>query len=285
MKIGIKTCNKFGHKLREGDAPFTYTHLIIENLDDLVLYNEPYKEINSEKNVNALMGFKSQTFRSTFGDYLAHEQPSASPVSKLMGFKLALKETDTSIQEFCQMSDDIMSNKLVSMYKYLDKGLLIRINNSGGYCSIDEIEWYDELFEPTNKQLISFINTGKVETDALVINNRTVVIENSENISKEFTNDIKNQGVFNPQILNNFKLKTGLLKDEEIFKIFQDGINRGMRRICFETTGQDFHNISKLFRIFTALKEANPKTTLKLIAKTNDNRTKELFKNENIIFT
>lgn len=286
MKIGKLICNKFGHPLKDGDDKYEYTHLIIETYEDLNNYAKFYSDITAEKNINALFGFKSQNFRKSFSDYLQHEYLSSSPEIRLLAMKLNYKETRTSLVEYCEMSDGIMNQKLQGMLKGLQSDRMVRINNSGGYCYIDNTDNYEILIEPTDKQLSTFINTGKIEDHEYRINSRTVIIENDDkdDLESNFLSKLyKKVDRNNLQILDRFKLRTNGFKDEDFLKLFQDGIDRGLRNICFQTTGQDYHNLQKLYALYLKLVELNPATKINIYFHSHDYKTKKLFTHKNCI--
>lgn len=278
MKIANLICNEYGHPLKEGDRSYTYTHLIIENTEDVNRYQDAYMPLTAEKNVNALFGFKSQNFRSSLSDYLAHEGINTAPETSLLAVKLALKETDTSIVDVCRMSDDIMIHKIMRIYKWIDEGYMVRINNKGGYCYIDTLQNYDSFFEPTDKQLATFINTGKVIDLDFEITKPTIVIENAQNVNDTFLNKIYSYiPASEIQIINMFKARTIGFKDKDYIEIFSNGIKNGMRNICFQTTGQDFHNIQKLHFLLMGIVKMNPSINFKLYFDTYNDKVKKLF--------
>lgn len=275
MKIGIKVGNEFGNPVKEGEGEFVYKNLFIENIKDLNLYAKYYLDISSEKVVNNYMGYKSQEFRKGFGNYVAHESEYASPESKLLGVKLEFKEYDTSFIEFSQMSDDIMFSKIKTMGSILSEYDVVRVNNKGGYCSVtkEEMESYDALIDPTEKQIANFINVGEFNVEEIEINNKTVVIENSRNISSALRKALDNK-FRNYQVIGLFKAKLIGMEDKYIHDIFLDGYNNGMRNICFETTGQDQHQMKKMAYLYETLKSYCP--DLKLYIKAGK-KTKERF--------
>lgn len=70
MKIGIlKNRNQFGH-IGGSD---TYLHLLIENVDDVLLYNKYLSQLRAQETSDLWFGFKSQTFRKSISDYMVHE--------------------------------------------------------------------------------------------------------------------------------------------------------------------------------------------------------------------
>ncbi len=275
MKIGIKVGNQFGNPVKEGEVEFVYKNLFIENIKDLNLYAKYYLDISSEKVVNNYMGYRSQEFRQGFGNYVAHESDYASPESKLLGVKLEFKEDDTSFLEFSQMSDDIMFSKIKTMGSLLGKYDVVRVNNKGGYCNVtkEEMESYDALIDPTEKQIANFINVGEFNVEEIEIDNKTVVIENSRNISSALRKALDNK-FSNYQVIGLFKAKLIGMEDKDIMEIFLDGYNNGMRNVCFETTGQDQHQMKKMAYLYETLKNYCP--DLKLYIKAGK-KTKERF--------
>ena len=283
MKIGIITCNEWGNKTpTDGSKMIAYNHLIIESSEDIAAYRKIYEPMTAEKNMNAWFGFRSQTFRKTFSDYLVHEMPSRCAETILLSVRLDFKTTDTSLIEFCSMSDKTIYDKLASIMKYVSQGKIVVLNHKGGFSFLDDLDKYDSFLDPTEKQLASYINIGKVDDENFCIRSKTVVVENSDKAPESFLSKLDAHiDRNNLQILSHFKVKTIGFKDEDFISLFQEGIDRGMRNICFETTGQDLHNIIKLHALLKKIIEMNQKTTLKVYYSTNDEKVIELFDMEN----
>lgn len=277
MRIGIMYRNENGLPIKNGEDVHLFKHLLIENHDDLLMYAKHFSNISSEKSVNALMGFKSQNFRRSILGYLSHESPSACAITKTIAFKLDVKNTDTSIIDYCEMVDSLILRKINSIQKYLNDGKIVRVNQSGGYCPLLESDIYEYYIDINDKELSTFINTGDIEDSTLVINNETVVIENSKNCWGEYINVInKKFGEKNVQILNSFKIRSIGMKDEDYFNLISNGVKKGLKNICFETTGQDMYHLKKMYFLLLNIKE---KYNINIFYTSNFNSVKELFKN------
>jgi hypothetical protein len=243
----LENRNDYGHK--GGD--YNYTHLLLETPEDVLAYNKILANRNAQTNTDLWFGFKGQNFRQTISDYMIHEATNISPETIVLGIKLQYKQTDTSLMEYCEMSDNIVSDKCQRILNHINNGHIVRINHKGGYCYINEKDYndYDTIIENvTEEQLISFIYFGKLENKKYTITNPTVIIENDNSVAECFTNRLILQDI-DPNLidkLTNFKNTIRTYTDEEIVKLFVDGINNGLKNICFETSGQDLHQIRKM---------------------------------------
>lgn len=276
MKIGIlKNRNRFGHI--GGNS--TYTHLIIENSDDVLIYNDILSKRNADANVNLWFGFKSQNFRQTISDYMVHEMPNTHTETKVLAYKLNYKDTDTSITEYCQMSDNIVSDKCSRILDHINNGKIVRINDVGGYCYIDDMSDYDVLFEPTVEQVINFIHFRTLQKEKYEINKETVIIENDKNIYNKFIEHLPFND-FNE--LTDFKNTIRIYTEQEIVELFVNGIKNGLKNICFETTGQDLHQIRKMCLLLDKVVELT-NVKLNLYIRTYSKQVLKIFKNYNVI--
>lgn len=284
MKIGLlKNRNQFGHIPREDQDTYNYTHLIIENSNDVLLYNDILAHKNANDNTELWFGFKSQNFRNTISDYMIHET-KPTPESKLLAFKLDHKETDTSLLEYCEMSDNIVSDKCASILKYINQGKTVRINKMGGYCFIDDndINNYDELFEPTVQELNNFIYFGELKKDKIKITKSSVIIENGTYVSDSFKEKLKDLGIDECDELLDFKRNIRIYTDEDIVKIFVDGVKNGLKNICFETTGQDLHQVRKMKELLDNVVKLT-KTDITLYIESYNKKVFDIFNDYKII--
>lgn len=222
MKIGIlKDRNQFGHK----DGTDNYIHLLVENIDDVGVYYNILNDRNAKENTDLYLGFKSQSYREYISDYAIHESNSKAETIVLL-HKLNNKETNTSLLEFCQMSDDIVLQKCLSFTKYVNNGKIIRVNNVGGYCFIDDTEDYDELFEPTVEQIESFIRKGDLDKPTINLTKEVLVVENSNYLHDTFTDVLRSYGVNYYDTIFNLKETFRFLSDSEIVELFVNAVNK-----------------------------------------------------------
>ena len=274
---------------RTGDADGsskTYIHILIENLIDAKMYWDVYAPITAKKNMNAWFGFKSQTFRQSINDYLTHEGTNTAPETRVLAMTLDFKETSTSLVEFCTMSDNLMLQKYDIIKSQLgkEKGI-VRINREGGVgiLTLDELSKYDEFIEITEENidiLQAFIICGEIHLPKIEINKEIIIIENTRDINERFVNELyKIIDKDKIQIINRFKAKGLLLKSEDYIKIFQKGIDNGLRTICFSTTGQDMHNLRNLHRLLMKLLEMNLDKKFILYISSWQKNVKDLFTN------
>ena len=250
MKLGKRIVNYYGNKPKEGETGKTYFSLIIENLSDLEKYSEYYLPIVAKQNINALIGFKSQSFRSDFNNYLVHESNNVPIETKYVGLKLYFKETHTSLIEFCEMSDNLMIRKISDINGLINRGYIIRINSGGTYCTENDLSVFDEIIEIDELSVKMFIQTGKHDYEKLYIKSRTIIIENDIEVDSKFMSNIHCLlGRHNIEILNNFKNRCLYFTEQDFIELIETGFGNGLKNICFQTTGQDFNNLKKLQKI------------------------------------
>lgn len=280
MKFGIlKDRNQFGH--RGGDQ--TYTHLLLENSEDVYLYNEILANKNAETNVNLLFGFKSQNFTDTLYNYAIHQNSQMSTETKLLLHKLNNKDTRTDILEYCKMSDDIVSDKVLKILEHIESGKIIRINMVGGYCFVSDTMYadYDEIIDAEYEQIYSFIHFGKIDFERFSITKNTVVIENDNCLSTDFVKLLLNYSA-DFDVLYNFRNVIRTYTNTEIVELFVNATKNGLINICFETTGQDLHQLRKMCLLLQKVQEITH-INYNLYIKTYNKEVYEIFKSFNII--
>lgn len=278
MKIGIiKNRNEYGHK--GGDK--NYTHLIIETTDDVLKYNEILARKNADENVGLYFGYIRQNFRNTINDYAVHEA-SVSAETQLLMAQLKYKETDTTMVDYCEMSDNIVNNKCQSILKYVTNGKTIRINNVGGYCFVDDLNDYDELIEkPSIEQVTTFTYNGKLEKHEYKITTDTVVIENDITLSDTFKEHLS-EYINEYDEFVDFKRIVRMYSDKELVELFVSGIKNSLKNIAFSTTGQDLNQIRKMHQLLLTITELTG-VKLNLYISTHNKEVFEIFSDFNII--
>lgn len=255
MKIGLLK-NRKENGQRGGEI--TYTHLIIEDVDDVFLYQEILSEKNANVNTSVLFGFNSQNFRNTLNNYLVHEVDNIPAETRLLAFQLENKETDTSLVDFCIMSDKIVYDKCVNILKHINQGKTIRINNAGGYSFVseEEINDYDELFEAEKNEIFSVIHFGELKHEKYNITKKVVIIENDLSLDSGFREKLDNVlGHSDYDVLLNFKNTIRTYTDGEVVRLFTGAVKKGLNSICFQTTGQDLYQIRKMVRLLDKVVE------------------------------
>lgn len=276
MKIGVKNRDIFGNK--NGDKAFT--NLIIENLADSDKYYEILAPKVAQEHSDIFFGFNSQSYRTSISDYIIHEGLSSAE-TKLLCFKLSQKDTDTDMIEFSQMSDNIINEKCNNIKKYVEKGYTVAINSVGGYSFVEDISMYDELIEPTDEQIKTFIYKGSLQKPSLEITKRTVIIENDKEISTTLKNKLPSE-IQEYDELVDFKRNISLFTDEEIVTAFVKAVKNGMENIVFETTGQDLQQIIKMNLLLNKVKDIT-KVNISLYILSYNEKVYEQFSGFNMI--
>lgn len=274
MKIGIF---KGSHTL----------HLLVETEADCKAYQDIYMSLTSKKNVQSIFGFASQDFRKDFDNYLAHEGLTVAPETRVLALEMSLSgKSQISFIEMCGMSDKIMIDKYLSICRIVDEGKICRLNTKGGMCPItqEDFEDFEEVIDITGngKILNSFLINGKIDVEDIIIKGTTIIIENSSKAEDKFLDWLSDLGITNPQIINNFKMRTVLWKDEDFFNILKEGINQGLKNICIETTGQDYRQIDSFNNLLATIFKLFPNLDLNLYLKTYNQKVKTSFNHPNL---
>lgn len=258
----------------------SYPHIILENLEDAAIYFAMDDQVKAQHSANFWMGFKSQSFWATMSDYYVHESESHNYMGCFLGLKCDFRES-TSLMEFCNMSDSLISDIHKSMYRYIKEGYLIRINSKGGYCWIKDTSDYKDLVDIDQHQLYNFIINGGLNND-LKITAKSIVIENDNYYPKEVIEAYAT--AFKApkedlQVITSFKQKTLIFTSNEFYSLFKDGIkNYGLTNIIFETTGQDQKQIRDIKKLFESLAtESNPLNIFIRVSRYKESQFKKLF--------
>jgi hypothetical protein len=244
-----------------------YLMLLLVTKEDVELYSKYYNEITSKKLVSSWFGFKSQSFRTTYHDWLAHERLNC-PEANLAALKLRFVDEEIiTIVDVCNIFDSIMNDKINGFYDIiLNSENIVRLNNRGGYypISIDDMNEYYDIIEITeeNENLISrFILNGELRSNAISIDSDTIILENSSVIDEYFRHYVKDNVCSKespyPYELTNLKQQLMCHSNEEIFNIFDKAVLKGLKNICFQTTGQDLHFAKSLISILDMLIKKN----------------------------
>jgi hypothetical protein len=262
-----------------------YLHLLLETNEDIEKYYDVWSNIEAEGNVGLLFGFKSQGFRKTLSDYLCHEDSYASSSKRLLAFRLDSKQTDTSLIEACSISDKILIDKFLLMKKIRNNfNQIVRLNPSGGMCGINDLSDYENIIEIDDsnmKILTNYLINKTIEDNDLVINSRTIIIENSKTAEIFAKRLNKAYGFNNIQVLNFFKNRTYNYKDSDYIELLENGIKNGLENICIDTTGQDLRQLLMINNISRYLETTNHKLNLYILT-SNKEVEKILINSENL---
>ena len=268
-----------------------YSFICLESNNDVLIYKVINEQIKSKQAVDFWFGFKSQTFRKSISDYAVHEAESTNGMAFILATKLEFSEKPTSIADYCGFADDIINDMHKSMFEFIDKGKMVRINRNGGYCPIDNLDEYHTAVDINEQEMFNYIVSGDINLK-FEITSDTIVIENANYIPDDLIRDFnkltsipKNE----MQIITSFKTKSILFKDSDYIKFFEDGIiNHNLTNIVFQTTGQDTRQISGIKRVFEHIMSKCPDKVLCIYVKVYNKEVRYLFetnlKNIKIIF-
>ncbi len=230
--------------------------LCLETVDDLSAYQIINEQIKSKQAVGFWFGFKSQTFRQSIMDYALHEVDRNNGMAHVLAMKLNSSQKKTSIVEYCTIADELISDMHASMLKYIDKEQFVRINKTGGYCPLKDIEEYYNIEEIDVQEMCNYLLSGDFKSKFEIASD-TIVIENSdyvpERLIKEFCklSSIEQNKI---QVLSNFYTQSILFKKEDFIMFFMRGMrDHNLTNIVFETTGQDVNQINDMKAVFEYL--------------------------------
>lgn len=251
MKLLIKKSrDQYGRKVKDGK---NYLFLKISNMDDLMLYNKHYSNISAEQNVGLYMGYQRQTFRDGIMNYMVHER-NISSTTRLFAFKLNTTQKDMSLIDVCNMSDNLIYQKVAGVKKLIDGGFEALINSVGGYSYISDMSDFDEEIDISEKEVLNFIVKGNINIKDWDLSKECVVIENSDSISKDLKSKMSKY-INSYTEITNFKRDFHFYSPEEVVKMFVSGVKNGLRSICFETTGQDMFQIENMKKLLNKVQD------------------------------
>lgn len=226
--------------------------LLLENLQDLQIYQNLNQQIKSKDSINFWIGFKSQTFRNSALGYAQHEAESGNTISHLLAYHLDVfrKGESTSMVEYCDIADSIIANVHQGMMDIIEnRNSFVRINKMGGYCPIDKnLSVYHNQIIINEQEMCNYLLHGEINVD-FSIQNKTLVIENDGylpvSVIEKFTT-LTGIAKEDLQIITDFKHKTLLFKSSNWITFFENGIKNGLENIVFETSAQDIRQINEL---------------------------------------
>lgn len=242
-----------------------YSFLCLESKEELEVYHVIDKNIKSNQAVGFWMGLKSQPshYTRTAINYLAHKNRcNQNGMASIMAVKLHTKQGETSVVEYCQEADNIISKVHSSQLSLINDGYMIRINESGGYCPISTLDNSSIHFQYPTYLSVEDINEQEMHNWILhkdikskfEISSETIVIENDSRIPKKLIEKYCNENNENPdniQVITSFKFKSILFKSEDYIKFFSDGIkNHNLKNIVIETTAQDMSQVKSIKDVF-----------------------------------
>ena len=176
---------------------------------------------------------------------------------------------EIKLADYCNHMDSIYDNKINNMFDMLP----IRVNNLGGYSTFDSFYEIIDEFSCDIKQAKEYINNGLIdESDkTLSIDNKNLVIENDRFISADLVSILKaNNCNTDYQLLNDFKYNLSFYSNNEIYHIFNKGIQNGLLNIFLETSLYDLDQFNKFKNMFELLMIENKNFTLNVhILKSN----------------
>lgn len=289
--ITLKTPNTDASFRRATDPEFkTFNFLCIENMQDAEYFTGINSILKSKQAINFWMGFKSQNFRSTPMDYLCHEdRESKNGIANVLALQMSLSEKPTSIADYCSNADKLIMNMNSSILDIVDKGKMVRVFYNGGYCPIENLEEYSEVWDINEQEAYNYLLHKTIDFK-FEINKASLVIENDsyipERLVTKFCDESGNKKE-DIQIFTSFKHRTLLFKKEDYIKLFNDGITNGLRNIIFETTAQDQGQVNNIKQVFEYVMSKHPDKHLNIYARVYD-KNKKLFtsvlQNINIVF-
>ena len=236
----MKLITSFDHYNKE------HKSVILENMDDLMVYVPLNAKIKAKQAIGFWVGFKNQpsNFVRSPLSYAQHEGDHGG-MSNLMAHHLTYNEkSPVSLVDFCNTSDSFINDIHVQMYKYISEGKVICVNYKGGYCGWNSIEELNpkSVIDINDKQLHNYLLQKEIFGE-FKITSSTVVIENDNYIPDTVITSFCNLTNINRkdlQIIQGFKTKTLLFENQDWIKFFRDGIkDYGLQNIVFETTAQD----------------------------------------------
>ena len=259
-----------------------WNHLVLETIEDFNIYKVIDEKVKAHQSVNLWFGFHSQKFRDTIGTYAQHEAEGSNGMAQVMATYTTLAQMsgkDVNLANYCLVADNIVAELYQYMKETINKGKFIRINKSGGTCSIGtDLSEYAVIQDINELELHQFLLNGEIDTK-FVMNNKTVVIENASYIPQVVERYCKLTST-DPktiQVITSFKQKSILFKDEDYIKFFMEGVANGLENIVFETSAQDERNIRNLKRIFEFIANKFPEKIFNIFIAT---WKKDLFETE-----
>lgn len=227
-----------------------YSQLLIENEKDLILFISYDSEIRSKQSIDFWIGFKTQTFRTSMGDYYCHERDCRNTsIQQFMALYVEMKGVE-SVIDYCSASDKILGSKYSTMQNILNRGEYVRVNNLGGYSPYNDgmfvIDEMKDIVE--DEQVKNFILSGEINLP-MVIDKKCLVLENADRPPSNFISKIKDIIKYDDndiQTFTTFKLKTILWDKKEYIEFFKKGFLNGLDTIAFQSTLQDIQQFNKL---------------------------------------
>jgi len=259
MKYGVSTYTEYSTQKE-------FQQIILETVEDVLIYKAINEQIKAKQAVGFWMGFKTNTFYDDPCDYASHQIESDNGIARVMSTALSLggsglgqnTNSKVSMLDYCNVADIFINNIHANMLEYVNKGKLVRVGFLGGYCSItkDDLKECHTLIEINEQQLYNFLLTKELDTEFKITSN-TIVIENGNYLPKKLIETYCNIKKINPeklQVITGFKQKTLLYKTADWVKFFQNGYrDHKLKNIVFETTGEDLSQIRNMKSLLESL--------------------------------
>lgn len=179
-------------------------------------------------------------------------------------------------------------------FERIEKLLLtgsVRIGINGGFGPYEHTACTYTILqeiECTIKELFLYLYTYKyhsTEIRQLKINSECLFLENDMNMTKELSAAF-NRVSKNKQSISNFIIITNIYSEQELYDLFQDGLNNGLEFICTHTSGYMFEQFKMMSKMLITLMTNNPTKSLAVrIITSNDIQIPETPKNLHVAIT
>lgn len=236
----IVSKNKFEGKI----CQFLY----LENTEDAVAFNSFNSLLLAKQSIAFWIAFKSQKFRNTPNDYLAHEGEPYNPIARLLALKMTLStEESISLLDFCNMSDEMINDLSVSILKGTANEI-VRINLDGGVLVNAEIEEGAE--DISLKQMENFLLHRDINYD-FVIRTRGAYLSKWTHYTNSFSDNYLNSSPLDRKEVTEiyfFNKRTRMFTESDYVNFFASALDNGLEFLFYKIDTQQIKQTEDLLR-------------------------------------
>jgi hypothetical protein len=236
--------------------------IAIDSIDSLNFYTNFIYKANSLKFEEYFTNYIRDNSEHNIDEFIDSIQDEN--YKRIVSFTVMMFKDSFRLHDILRSINIQTGNKIERISNYISNGEVILINYNGGYSFVSKEDFnlseyivyhrYDGGFEANSKNtditaIKNFIINGTVKIAEIVINSPTLVIENDTDISEDLKKYLKNTDYY---LLNNYHKHT-LLHDKKYWQgVFSNALKNGLKRIVFETTGNDSEQYTLLFDLLNA---------------------------------
>lgn len=226
-----------------------YNQIILENSEDLLMYQ--LADFDSQTSQAGQMWCDMASSNLNPIRFLKQNYKAYTNANQLANHIMQMKiynNIEADMKTLASIVTNTLYSKYNTMSKLMKQNKIIRVNQKGGYCYINSINDIKTPVDECNlNEMKRFIMNG--EFNQKNITEKIVILENANNVSTTFMNEIIQKFGKNISTITNIKI------NPDVKEIISKAINNNLTVIAFESTAIDTNQINELKNIIQNITE------------------------------